>query len=609
MPKKAVNFDPNDPKTPDVGGDPDASKTGVTPLNIFGGTTPTSGLTTPTVKNPGPPMPTTGGLAEIGSTKIAFCGGGRLTSSRNSEPMSTNCYRPTDDLKTQIRIEEICVKPLEEARRIDEGKCAVTYSDWLKDVERHCIETGLDGCAYILKSTNARLPSLTFQPGVDRMDEVNLFRQHGAITSTDIECFELAVKITTCQVEKKNQNCFRRFLRGSVGPILQARIDRELEATVSGSRCLHFIMSKLQPVLSLASRKLVKELEAIKLSTEAGCHVGDCAAKIHNLCTKIEGLGTQHVPNDLSFLVVQCFDTTGVQHFDMDMVNLQNEIDNGTAHTWTEILKRATTKFDQLHTTDRWPPLAADAKTKAAAASGFAVQFKELQKNVKDLKSQIGSNKSSTTTPSKDLSHVTCHYCKKTGHYKSDCPSLSKKSGGGDTSKSSDTKTGEGSGSKSDSKSKSWRRIPPNDGAPLTKKVTQDGKEVTAKWCGKCRRWNTDPSKAHVTDEHVSKKTDSTPTAAANSLSHTSGVNFGLFTAIDPSNHLQDLWDNSQDLLDDDDVLITNFSDDVASFPMDDCAFNENSSNDGEWHVVQPGKGTPIHDAIEFHPNEMAGRW
>jgi hypothetical protein len=75
-----------------------------------------------------------------------------------------------------------------------------------------------------------------------------------------------------------------------------------------------------------------------------------------------------------------------------------------------------------------------------------------------------------------------CHNCGKAGHWANCCPKKKKKP----------------HGPKPDAKAdKKWCLVPPDSGAPNTKKVG----DVTYKWCGKCKRWTT----THNTASHMGK--------------------------------------------------------------------------------------------------------
>ena len=484
---------------------------------------PTSTMSTVTI-------PRIGGSKKLGSDEILFSGGGSLQIHRITEPSSSLAYRPETDLRSIMRVEEACTRPIDETKRIDEGSTVVTFTQWTNDVKRHFVDNGLDSVAYILKpkKKGALLPDINNLTEVEKeCNEYYLFSEWGVLTKEDMDAWDVALKTSKCPMDASNSTYARRFLRSSVGPVLRERIDRELPIDVSGARLLFFIIRKLQAVSAISGRQLIEELQAIKLTAVAGCHVQDCAQKIHNVCTKLVGLGSTHVPSDLSMLVAQCFNTTGIQAFDLEVTKIENDLDDdSSSHTWISILDQLTSKFDKLVLTKRWPPLTLE-KGQATGVSGFAVQLEEVKRGLNDVKSALkqgGKEKRNDKSSSERTSNnVECNYCHKKGHYKSNCPILAAKNNGTSTESSSNHE-----GSKGD-KPKHWTRTPPSDSEPHTKTVSTEGKTVTFKWCKHCRRWRSG-LKAHLTEEHK-KKATSGQQHNGNTLHHqATGINFGLFT-------------------------------------------------------------------------------
>ena len=555
--------------------------------------TPTSGMVNPTSaasSNPTSTLPRIGGIKQLGKDAIPFSGGGSLTSHRISEPLSALAYRPETDLRSIMRVEEACTRPLEEAKRIDEGASTVTFTQWTNDVKRHFADNGLDSVAYVLKPKRkgGLLPDINDLIRVERdCHEYYLFSEWGVLSKDDMDAWDVALSTSRCPMDVTNNTYARRYLRTSVGPVLRERIDRELPIDVSGARLLFFIIRKLQAVSAVSGRQLVEELQTIKLSAVAGCHVQDCAQKVHNVCTKLVGLGTSHIPADLPMLVAQCFDTTTVQAFDLEVTKIENDLDDDpTSHTWTSILDHLTAKFDTLVLTKRWPPLTA---SKTTSASGFAVQLEEVKKGLKDVKVALqqgskdkpSSSGSSGGTTDRDLSNVECHYCHKKGHYKSSCPSLANKS-----SPTTPASTTAGT----TNKPKHWTRTPPADSEPQTKSVTVEGKTILFKWCQTCKRWRSGP-KAHLTTEHKKKNAPAT-TQAGNSL-QSDGINFGLFPA-----ETEFFADRP---------LPGGFLE--AFYRLQPPPDASDDDADTDWNLVREGDGTPIARAKLRRPKGFAGQW
>ncbi len=154
-----------------------------------------------------------------------------------------------------------------------------------------------------------------------------------------MDAWDEALKTSKCQLDASNSSYARCFLRSSIGPVLRERIDRELVMDVSGVRLHFFIIRKLQVSSTISGRQLVEKLQLIKLTAVAGCHVQDCAQKIHSVCTKLVGLVSSHVSSDLPMLVAQCFETTGIQAFVLEVTKIENDLDDDPcSHSWISIL-------------------------------------------------------------------------------------------------------------------------------------------------------------------------------------------------------------------------------------------------------------------------------
>ena len=151
----------------------------------------------------------------------------------------------------------------------------------------------------------------------------------------------------------------QHFLHRNIGPNLKKCADSELELTTTGTEYLYFILTKLQPTSVTAGQKLVSELVAIKLSQFKGCHVVECAARIQDICHRLD-CSPGNLEDDLSRLVLLCFDKTGIALFDLKVLGMENELDsNMSTYSWSELLIILTNKFDVLLLTDRWPLLQA----------------------------------------------------------------------------------------------------------------------------------------------------------------------------------------------------------------------------------------------------------
>ncbi len=91
------------------------------------------------------------GSKKLGSDEILFFGGGCLPAHPIGERTSSQAYCPENDLCSIMQVEEACTHPLDEAKRIDDGSCVMTVTQWMNDVHRHFIDNGFDSIAHVLK--------------------------------------------------------------------------------------------------------------------------------------------------------------------------------------------------------------------------------------------------------------------------------------------------------------------------------------------------------------------------------------------------------------------------------------------------------------------------
>jgi hypothetical protein len=80
-------------------------------------------------------------------------------SHRVARPASSLALRPFEDVRNIMRVEDASIKPLEEAKRIDEGlSSTVPFSTWLNDVKIHMTYHGTDSVVYVLVPQLGPLP-------------------------------------------------------------------------------------------------------------------------------------------------------------------------------------------------------------------------------------------------------------------------------------------------------------------------------------------------------------------------------------------------------------------------------------------------------------------
>jgi hypothetical protein len=99
-----------------------------------------------------PTIPRIGGSLTVGSVTHYFCGGSQHDAHIATRPKFTHAVRPElSDLRTKMRVEDACQKPLQETHHIDDGDSSpITFADWMNKIQRHMTLTRLDSIAYAL---------------------------------------------------------------------------------------------------------------------------------------------------------------------------------------------------------------------------------------------------------------------------------------------------------------------------------------------------------------------------------------------------------------------------------------------------------------------------
>ena len=171
----------------------------------------------------------------------------------------------------------------------------------------------------------------------DTTSEFFLIKQWGQVNLEEITAFNQAL-ITApdpCPVDTTNNRMAIACLRSSICPELKRMLDQELPIDSSAALMFWKIIHKAQCTNSAAGRTLLKTIEAQRLSEESGFDVDKFCSKLHPMCTTLTGLGTSHVPFDFAILIISCFDTTGIQQFDLEIATMANQLDNDmSAYTW-----------------------------------------------------------------------------------------------------------------------------------------------------------------------------------------------------------------------------------------------------------------------------------
>jgi hypothetical protein len=233
-----------------------------------------------------------GGVKTYGTKRVRYSGGGMHPKNHVSRAASSLAMRPDNDLRSIMKAEEQCIKPLEETNRIDEGSSStVAFSTWLNDIKIQMTYHGMDSIAYVLVP-DLQNPPITITDINDHAltltetVEWNLFVDWGSASLENIVAFDELIQTSTCELDQRNDAYARKLLRNSVGPVLRSSIDRDLPLDCSGARMLYFVIRKLQVVSATSGRNLVDKIKAMRLTSEPACIAQDFGTKLHNACIK-----------------------------------------------------------------------------------------------------------------------------------------------------------------------------------------------------------------------------------------------------------------------------------------------------------------------------------
>ena len=99
-----------------------------------------------------PMIPRIGGSISAGTATHYYSGSGLHGHNKITRPKSCHAVRPEmSDLRTKMRVKDACSRALEETQRIDDGDSSpITFADWMNQIQRHMVLTGLDSIAYVL---------------------------------------------------------------------------------------------------------------------------------------------------------------------------------------------------------------------------------------------------------------------------------------------------------------------------------------------------------------------------------------------------------------------------------------------------------------------------
>ena len=392
-----------------------------------------------------------------GSIKGCYwVGGSNLTANKLVRPRSTLAWRP-DDYKSAARVEEQCQKGLPIERQLSEdGKASkITLTSWITSLRVNLEERGLDTVFRIINNTTGAETYLLEKWGESKNEEMietwvkNL--REGLPTSAG-----------PCTFDEDNLIWSGKAVLNSISLDMWESIEKSLPPYPSGPEVFGAVIRKKQYLNASSVRKMVDQLQGMKLISEPGQNVNTFANKILELANRIEGSGG--APADLALIVAGTFLGGTVQAFELKVLGLHDRLDEDPACLDIKtMVKRLQSKYDSLVTLDMWTP-------KNDRKANEDNELAALTATVSNLVQKLTTRSDQPGNTSEVI--------------EADAQQTNNASGGGGTT------------------TKSWKRIAPKQGE--TESKTLEG--ILYKWCGKCKRWTSGDKYLHSTSEHKSKK-------------------------------------------------------------------------------------------------------
>jgi len=229
----------------------------------------------------------------------AWTGGSAIKKLKH--PKSVLARRPVD-FKAQSLIEEKAKEGLPESRRlsIDEEKSKISLTSWIASIREYCEERGLD-TVFRIKIDAAKEVYLLEEWGMAEVDTATEWvteLKDGVLDHSKSDGSRCAI----CQYDLSNLSWSGKALLNSIDLDLWSEIEKELSYDASGPEVFSAIISRMQQTNSSSVRKLVDELEGLKLTQEPAQNVETFANKVLEKAKRIEGTGL--APRDLGALVV-----------------------------------------------------------------------------------------------------------------------------------------------------------------------------------------------------------------------------------------------------------------------------------------------------------------
>jgi hypothetical protein len=472
-----------------------------------------------------------------GIDNVYWTGGSRIIArSILTEPASTLAYRSTD-LKSASILEAKITSGLSEKAQLNLADAAketktITLTSWIAAVRAEVVDCGMDSVFRIEASDTS---------------ENFILDNWGSVKGEDVTVWVNKLLNDGCKFDKYNLTRSGKFLINSITHELWDRIRTSVpDNQPSGPQVFTAIVLSHQVSSATVVRTLVMELSNLRLNKIPGENVELLSQLVIEKAQCICGTGQE--PRDFNMLVATCFLQSKSSQFEAIANKIHSKADDLLIKDWkTEIVHPLLKKYTSLKAQGLWP----SANVSISEIQGLNAKIAALEARLDCKVSESNGNRDSS-----GKREPTCWKCGEKGHVKPNCPK-NDESGSGRTS-SNNNNNG---------------RSPPKDGEDHTR--TRNN--VVEKWCRRCRRW-TKGDKAHLTDEHVSKKDQD--------------------KAITKASVAQTEDDRSYE--DESYLMRTRLYKAVLAKDVPDALF---------WCEICDGFKPEVHDCIVYHPKDCAGQF
>ena len=443
-----------------------------------------------------------------------WTGGSNMPAKRRTRAKTILARRPTD-FRGAEKIESACRKRLPEERRLglsEETTYTISLSSWIREIKKELEDCGLDTVFYIYNPTSP-------------VQEVSMFDMFGTVTDLQLDHWISHLRVDgvlkanntnedVCYFDIDNLDWSGDMMKNSISWKLWRDIEG-LSPGMSGPEIFLAVCKRTQHTSASTCRALVTKLQGLRLNKEPGMDVNRFSLRIIEMLEKIEKCSDDSIPNDLSLVVAECYQNTGVGPYDLEATTWYNKCDDDPkCMAPRQFIARMKAKYTSLESKNQWPHKNQKQKQDELAAmngklNALTQKFDSFKPGgqANNQNKQGGKNK---TGGNASANKRKCYHCGKEDHIKPHCPT--KDDGKPDVVARTGGNSGGGndgnSGGSQNNSIPAWMNKGPGSGEPETKTV----EGVEYKYCHNCKlgplkkpMWRSG-KKAHVTADCKSKK-------------------------------------------------------------------------------------------------------